>query len=219
MKVSGCTIPSPRVVPPYERFDAENTTILEVEDGLIQEEELVAFNRGTKVELECEPVFDGSLHLSSEGDEAVLASGLRLVQGNVGVAEQVGRGRLISECDSNTCGDSQAASRSVFDLERFAQHLEETFGDEVGTAGRRGAFDENDELVTAEASDGVGLSKRRREPCCHRAQELITGFVSERVVHMLKTIEIDEQGGAVGVSPACPCEHLIDAIDDECAIR
>ena len=79
------------VLPAYERLDAEHAPRIEVEDRLVHEEELAALDRSPQVELEREAVLDGGLHLAPERDVAIPARRLCFVQGDVGVAQQIGR--------------------------------------------------------------------------------------------------------------------------------
>ena len=61
----------------------------EVEDRLVLQEELVSpAHRLPQVHFQTEAILDDRLHLGSEDDEAVLAGGLGLVQGHIGVADQ-----------------------------------------------------------------------------------------------------------------------------------
>ena len=207
-----------RVVPSQERLDAEHATVFEVEDRLIHEEELAALDRGPEIELEREAVFDRGLHLTLERDVPIAAGGLRLVERDVGVAQQIGRRDVAPERDADARGDPEAATGGVVDLERLAQHLEQPLGDELRAPGRRSALDEHDELVAAEAGDRVGFSQGRREPRRDRLQQPVAGFVAERVVDLLETVEIDEQRGALGARPAGPSEHLLDPVEDERAV-
>ena len=124
-----------------------------------------------------------------------------------------------AERDADARGDAERATRRVLDLERLAQHFEQPFGDELGAAGRRAAFDEHDELVAADPGDRVGLAERRREPRRDGTQQAVAGVVAERVVHLLEAVEVDEQRRAVGAAPAGPGEHLLDAVEDERAVR
>ena len=127
-------------------------------------------------------------------------------------------GDVAAERDADARGDPEAAPGRVVDLERLAQHLEQSLGDELGAPGRRFAFDEHDELVAAEAGDRVGLSQRRRESRRDRLQQPVAGFVAEGVVDLLETVEVDEQGGALGARSAGASEHLLDAVEDERAV-
>ena len=78
---------------------------------------------------------------------------------------------------------------------------------------------ENRELIAAEASHHIGVAHARRQPLRHRAQELVAGRMTERVIDVLEMVDIEivqgkgraastrageferqplEEGGAVG---------------------
>jgi hypothetical protein len=52
---------------------------------------------------------------------------------------------------------------------------------------------EHDELVTAQARDGVGVANRLRKPPGEGLQHFVAGKVAERVVDVLEPVEIDEE--------------------------
>ena len=209
-----------RVLPAQQRFDAEHATVLEIEDRLVDEKELAPLGRGAEIELEREPVLYRGLHLAHERHVAIAARGLGLVQRDVGVAQQVGRPRCRAPYAMPMLAVmlEDSAGRAL-DLERLAQHFEQALGDELGTAGRCAAFDEHDEFVTADSGNRVGLAQRRRQPGGDRSEQAVAGVVAERVVHLLEAVEVDEQRRALGVAAAGAGEHLLDAVENERAVR
>ena len=60
-------------------------------------------------------------------------------------------------------------------------------------------FAQHDELVAAEAGDGVLAADARAESPAHRGQELVAGLVAEPVVHQLEAVEVDEEHRDHGV--------------------
>ena len=74
------------VVPAQEGFDADQAEVVEVVDGLVDEPELVAVERGAQLELEFDAVLDFGLHLGVEDFVAVLAGRFGLVERDIGVA-------------------------------------------------------------------------------------------------------------------------------------
>ena len=67
------------------------------------------------------------------------------------------------------------------------------------TMGPESAVEQHDELVSAHATDGVGVAQRTGQPGrdCH--QQSVAGLVTERVVDVLEVVEVDVQGRADGV--------------------
>src|SRR6185369_8080277 len=95
----------------------------------------------------------------------------------------------------------------------------QALGDELRAAGGCAAVYEHDELVAAEPRDRVGLAQRGRESRRDRTEETVTGFVAERVVHLFEAVEVDEQRGRLQVVTPRAGEHLLDAVEDERAVR
>ena len=58
---------------------------------------------------------------------------------------------------------------------------------------------EHDELVAAEAGDGVVGAGGAAEPLGHRLQEQVADGVAEAVVDVLEAVEVEEEDGAVPV--------------------
>ena len=55
----------------------------------------------------------------------------------------------------------------------------------------------------------------RRQACRDRLQQLVAGFVAERVVDVLELVEIDEQHGAGVAVAAAARQQLLDAVADQ----
>ena len=62
------------------------------------------------------------------------------------------------------------------------------------------------------------LAQRRRQARRDRLQQPVAGLVTERVVHLLEAVEVDEQRRALGVAAAGPGEHLLDPVEDQRAV-
>ena len=150
-----------RVLPAQQRLDAGDRAGLERADRLVDEEELVAIERGAQVELELPVIEHGRVHLGREHDVAVLAGRLRLVQRDVGVAQQLARCAAVADRDADARGHRD---RGAGELERLAQHLEQTFGDELGRGTVGVALGEHDELVAAEPADRLAAAEHGFEP-------------------------------------------------------
>ena len=60
-------------------------------------------------------------------------------------------------------------------------------------------FAQHDELVAAEAGDGVLAADARAEPPADRDQQLVAGLVAQPVVHQLEAVEVDEEHRDHGV--------------------
>ena len=105
-----------------------------------------------------------------------------------------------------------------FQIERRSQHLEQPLGDEFRPCVHGGAVDQDDELIAAEATDGIGLSHGHQQTLGDGLQELVPHPVPLGVVHLLEPVEIDEQGGNRNVSPPGPGQHLLGAVENQSAV-
>ena len=97
----------------------------------------------------------------------------------------------------------------------FAEHVEEPLRDEFGAGVERGAFDEDHELVAAEAPDGVAVPQDGREARGHRAQEFVAGLVAKGVVGVLEAVEVYEERGCGNAVAAGAGQHVVDPIEDQ----
>ena len=96
-------------------------------------------------------------------------------------------------------------------MEGLAQPL--GHGLDLGHAGHRRQQD--GELVTAEATDGVHVAQGRPEPRPHLAQQLVAVGVAEAVVDLLEAVEVDQQQGDLGPRPVGRGERLREAVPEQ----
>ena len=81
----------------------------------------------------------------------------------------------------------------VAERERLGERFQQALGDQLRTGGQRESVGDDDELVAAQAAEGVGLADHALEPFGHRAEQFVAGAVPERVVDRLEVVEVDEQ--------------------------
>ena len=159
----GLNEPPGGVVPTQQCFDADEGEVVEVVDRLVDETELVAFERGSQIELELDAVRDLGLHLRMEDLVAVLARGLGLVERHVRIAQQVTRVRPVAHGDTDTGVDDQRHRRAV-ELERLAHHVQQPFRDQFRRDLERAAVDQHHELVATHPADRVRVPQRALQP-------------------------------------------------------
>jgi hypothetical protein len=125
------------VLPAQEGLDAAYRHGLEVEDGLIDQEELIVGQGGVKTRLEGQAVDGGRLHLGLEEHAAVLPHRLGLVEGDVGIAQQLLGGVAVAGGDADTGRHGEGEALVAFELERLAQSLPNALGHEHRAVGQR----------------------------------------------------------------------------------
>ena len=99
------------------------------------------------------------MHLLDERDRAVPAGGLRLVERDVRVAQEIVGAGPVAHRDADACGNGQRCVGRALELVRLAEHVEQPLGDELRVVGKRPSLDDHDELVSALAPDGVHLAE------------------------------------------------------------
>ena len=90
-----------------------------------------------------------------------------------------------------------------------------------GVRGLRGvvhAFEQDGELVAAEAGDRIGRADRDPQPACDLLQHLVSGRVAEAVVDGLEVVQIDEDDSDVREAALRAHQPVLDAILEKRAI-
>ena len=71
--------------------------------------------------------------------------------------------------------------------------MDDALGQALGLAQRAHVVEQHDELVAAEARQRIALAHAGRQALRDDAQQVVTGFVASRVIHLLEAIQIQEQ--------------------------
>ena len=158
------------------------------------------------------------VHFGLENNETVLAGRLGLIEGDVGVAQQLGGRGSNTRCDPDTGRERERTIGQTLQVERRTEHRKQPFCHELGTGVHSGAVDEHDELVAAQAADAVALTHGRRPIGPSRPQKLVARSVTERVVDALEAVEVDEEGGRRHIGAAGPGQHLLGAVEDQAPV-
>jgi hypothetical protein len=146
---------------------------------------------------------------------APLAAALRPVHRQVRVAEQ-GLGVVAARRDP----DARAHVELAFaKLERLLKRIQEPLRGAGGVARLAELLQQDRELVSAEAGDGVGRAQAFAEPLGDEDQKPIAGPVAEAVVDGLEAVEVAEEdrhrcGGALGAG-----ERMPHSVQEERAVR
>ncbi len=164
-------------------------------------------------------MLDRVLHARLEHDVAILAVPLGPVHRDVRVAQEfLGHG-VISRGDPDARGHAHAGLFVRAELEWLLERVEHALGDELGPCRQREALGDHDELVPAQAPQRIGAAYGAVEPCGDRSQQFVADAVAERVVDGLEVVEIDEQRRHRRLGATRAREHLLDTIQDQCAVR
>ena len=204
-----------RMLPAQQRLDAGDMHTREIEHRLVHQEELAVGEHAPQVHLELEPSKDLGLHLGREHSRAVAAVALGPVQRDVGVAQQLaGRGAVAArDADAGRHGQRRVLERGK--PERFAQHVVQPFGHELGTGSQRHTLGQHDELVAAETADGVAVADDAVEAGRNRLEELVADLVAHGVVDRLEIVQVDEQRRDRRVLAAGAGQHVLGPVEDQ----
>ena len=77
--------------------------------------------------------------------------------------------------------------------ERLLERSPDLVGDDRGDVDILDAGQEDGELVTTEARDGVLRAEGRQQTLATWLQQLVAGGVAEGVVHVLEAVEVEEE--------------------------
>lgn len=151
-------------------------------------------------------MLDALSHGLVEEEESAAACGLGFVHGGIGVAEHI-FGGLSGHLAGDDADAGGADDFAVHEVEGLSEEREDTFGDDIGVLFGVEAFEEDDELIAAEASgecvglsaDGVGGSDGVSEAGGDFGEEEVAGGMSEAIVDEFEAIEIEEEDGVAFV--------------------
>ena len=157
-------------------------------------------------------------HLLTECLVTVSPGRLGLIEGHVGLTQQLFRRLAVPGGDSDAGGDHDRRRRAVDD-ERLTHHFEQSLGDQLGRDVQGGAVDEDDELVAAHSSNRVHVAQGRGQPLRDRLQQPVAGAVAKRVVDVLEAVEVEVERCAQRSVAVVSRDELPDSIQDQDSIR
>ena len=144
-----------RMVPAQERLEAHDLARLDGELGLVEEAQLVLGDGLAQVGLEVELLHGRRSRFEVEDLEASPAFSLGAVEGDVGAAEEISRAvdAGLTEGDADADGEEELVS---FDQDGPVHGPDQALGDVRRFGDVFQVIHEYDELVAAEAREGVG---------------------------------------------------------------
>ena len=190
----------------------------QVDDGLVVHDDPVVIERRLQHPLPVRPL----LNLTAEGGVEDLGTPpterLRPVHGLVGLVEQDLRRPSSADRDGNP--DARRDRVTVFGPVRAAAQLGDDSSADVDRV--QVALDvgcEDDELVAADAGDGVHRAQDRVQLGGDPAQHRVSCGVPAGVVDLLEPVEVDEEHGSAPTRTLRVGEGLVDAVDEQRPIR
>ena len=184
--------PPHRVLPTHQGLEPGDGPVGQPHDGLVVETELA----GPDGVLERRPALEAGqcrlLERGLEESEGALAGVLGRVQGQVGLAQQVGSG--VGVVVGRRDADAQPGDElDAVQPEGLPEGVEDAGGQrrqvELGGGGELGA---DGELVAAQAGGRILLAEAARQAGTHLDEQLVTGGMSELLVDRTEVVEVDD---------------------------
>jgi len=188
------------MLPAQQRFRCDDPAIRGADLRLIDQRKLIALDRAAQVAFKLCPLGDLGGKPIAEMLCTPAAIALGMIHGRVRRAHQIGQRRTVlgPHRDAHRRTDAHFLIRQV---ERLGQREQDAATHAVGVAYMRQHGEEDGELVARKPADErlaeVALRGKaighRAQPVGDHAQQLIAHRVTERVVHRLEPVEIDEE--------------------------
>ena len=189
----------------------------QVDDRLVEDLELAALQRPAQLGLGPHAGHGAGAHRLVEQLVAPAAARLGAVHRRVGVAEQR-RGRVGPRRGQ---GDARAHREEVLaavEDQRPGHRGREPLGDLGDAAPRVDVGADHDELVAAQARDGVGHPHRGGQPRRQGEQHLVAGGVAEGVVDRLEAVEVEHEDRDVDALALPAGQGVSEAVERERAV-
>ena len=204
------------MIPAHERLGAGDLAGLEVELGLVVDDDLAGLDRVGQLADQREAgarvaVARGAVDLVAD------AAGLGRVHGDVGALHQ----RLDVAAVLGEHRDADAGAheqRQALEAERLLDRAGEAAGDLLGLLDGGAGREQDGELVAADAGHELGVGHAGLQPRADLAQEPVAGLVAERVVELLEVVEVDQQQRELGLVGAGGGGRVLEAGEQAAAV-
>ena len=208
MNRSGKNEPELRMLPAYQRLDAENLARLQIDFRLVDNAQLVARNSMPEIPHERETLGAVAIELGRI-DHAAGAIFLGDVHRDIGALhEDFGFGPMFG---GNRYADAAVhVEVQPFDGQRLLHGRDELACGELG-AGLSDARQHDSKLVAAEASDRIRFAQLELQPLPDFAQHGIAHQMPHRVVDLLEPVKVHDQHDS-GLRVRCALATAISSL-------
>ena len=191
------------MAPAQQRLDAGDRAGVQIDLGLVMQQQLVALQRVPEVRLHREPLDRPGPGVAGEEPETVLAVALDQIHRPVGVPGQgpdVGAvGRIDRHADRG-----RDVTFVTAELDRLAQRSQQIACNAFDVLARCDILQKQDELVAAEPGHHVASPHAAPQPDADLGQQPVARVMPEGIVDDLEAVEIDEQHGQLPVVRGAP---------------
>ena len=208
------------VVPAHQRLRADDAPVGQRHQWLVVDLHLAAVDHVVQRRAEVEPADRAHADPvdAEHGELAPSAERLRPVHGDVRVVEQVvARLAVFAERDADAHRGDHLVPGAQRD--RVVQRLEDGGGDLAGVVGRGDALEQDDELVAAEARQGVTGPDGTSQPVRDDPQQLVAHLVAQVVVDDLEAVDVTEEHGDPAAGPVRLEQCVVQMVEEEPPVR
>ena len=188
-------------MPTQQGFDTTGLA-LQIKLRLVMQLELLARQSLAQRVFDLAPAQGAGGHDRIETREGVLARtfcpvhrGVRMLQERRGVHAVV---RVIRNADAG--GDINLV---VLELEWRLKQIQHSLGNFGGIAGGFQVRQQQRELITTDSGERVTAANATAQPVRDAAQQFVANRMSERVVHLLEPVQVNEQERNAFLAPRC----------------
>ena len=197
------------VAPAQQRLDPDHPHADEVDLRLIVEVELSVREAAAKVVLERPALAQAQVHLFLEEAERAAPFGLRPIERQVRVLQELPRIAAIGE------GDADAGPHQdllAIQIDRLRQERHNATRQRLGRVQSDLAGPKDGELVAAQPCQGVGAPDAALEALRHPTEQKIAGGMAQRVVDVLEAVEVEAQDRRWPVASPPAGEHALEPV-------
>ena len=205
------------MAPPHERLGADDAAGLQVDDRLVVQEKLRAFDRAVQIGFQLEALDHGGAHAGLEDLAQALSLFLGVVQGDVGVAQELAL-RLSGDADRDPAARRQKDLLAV-EQDRVLQRGRDpgrSTSRAVAASGVSSRSSANSSPPSRAAVSPARMHAVQAPGDLH--EHLVAGHVAERVVDVLEVVEIEQQDGARPAVPLAARLGVGDAVREKRAV-
>ena len=206
------------MAPAQQRLDAGYLAGVQIDLGLVMQQQLVALQRVPEVRFHREPLDRPGPGVAGEEPEAVLAVALDQVHRRVGVR---GQGLNVGAVDRIDRRANRGGNVTfvIAELDRFTERSQQVSCDTFDVLAPCDILQKEDELISAKPCDDVASAHAAPQPGADLGQQPVARVMAEGIVDDLEAVEIDEQHGQLPVLAPRQLDRKVQQLVEQLAVR
>ena len=204
------------MVPAHQCLDPENLAVGEPHDRLVVQLKLLHGQRVLQIGAKLESFDNTLVHRRLEDAVAALAVALGHVHRDVGIAQELRRLRRLDVLSNQADPNARPWKHILaLDLDREVERSQDSRRG-IGSVRRAShSVEQDSELVSSEACDGVTRADGDLQPAADLLQDLVPGRVTQSVVHGLEVVEVDEHDGDLVHAALRAHQGVLDSVGEQ----